>query len=193
MVYILKVPVKITHPALPNPGLNVWHLRLQDGIEAPSPQQAGEALSELHSSYDTWLATLSGLAVFSFDGEVTTEEAEPRAYDIGFPWAAGNQGAGQVLPPANCIVAGWGTGLATRRGRGRTFLGPLQATAVQADGTPSQAALDNIRAGQDSLLAYNQANPGDEWGLWSRTAQTFRPFVSRTVHDKFAVLRSRRD
>jgi hypothetical protein len=184
--------VQVTHPVLPDPGINTWHLR----TDAADPV-SGDTIALVNAVSDFYVLLLDSVlaqgAVFSFSGDFTTVEASPRAISGHHAWTAGNAGSSATLPPANCLVIGWGTSSATRRGRGRTFLGPIQQAANDATGTVSTAALANARAAADGLLADIAAVGNGGIGVYSRVDSVLRDYVSRTVHDKFAVLRSRRD
>lgn len=190
---IVRLNIQIAHQTMPDHGVNTWHWR-GDGEAEPPRSDLTEAIGALAEFYVALTDTpLAQGAAYTFDGTVTTVEAEPQVFDAGGSWAAGNAGSSQTLPPANCIVLGWGTQSATRRGRGRTFLGPIQSAVNEANGTPSAASLTAIRNAADDLLAFNAGEGNGAFGVYSRVDNVFRDFTSRTVHDKFAVLRSRRD
>lgn len=189
---LLRANVKITHPVLPNPGLNTWHFRID--TENPVLGDVAGVVNMLHDFYDALLTdVLAQGAQFAYDGVMTTVEAEPRAFGGLGPWTSGNAGSSATLPPANCLVIGWTTGTATRNGRGRTFLGPIQQAANDATGTVSTGALAAARAQAANLVADSQAAANGAIGVYSRSENLLRDITGAVVHDKFAVLRSRRD
>jgi len=191
-VGIYRANVRITHPVLPDPGINTWHVRLDS--EDPNDGDV-VGLSASLADFDVHLTDLvlaQGCAV-TYDGLLVKVGPSPTFHDTGNEWAAGNAGSSATLPPANCVVIGWGTQNASRRGRGRTFIGPIQAAANDATGTISTAALASARDAAADLVAANAGPPEGAWGVYSRSDGVIRDFTSSRVHDRFAVLRSRRD
>jgi hypothetical protein len=111
-------------------------------------------------------------------------------------------------PQLLAVVCTWKTSIAARRGRGRTFVGPLATSAVQADGTPLDALVTDVKAAAAALVAssmgfgngalgvygYSAAKtPGKENPRNPADAKVFRDFTGYAVRDLFASLRSRRD
>jgi hypothetical protein len=118
--------------------------------------------------------------------------AEPEFLE-GDAWSIGAGGGGNVLPPANCIVVGWRTSGGGRRGRGRTFLGPLDSILLEANGGVVDLELTAIRDAAAALVDASDSFNDGALGVFSPTGNLFRDFVSSAVRDQFAVLRSRRD
>jgi hypothetical protein len=113
------------------------------------------------------------------------------------PWTqAGLQSNGE-LPPATMICATWNTGAIVngRRVRGRTFLGPLDNSCLQNDGTLSSSSITHANA---LSSAWTDAGLTTTLScVWHRpvggTGGSNHEIISATIRDKFAVLRSRRD
>lgn len=189
---IYRANVRITHPVLPDPGINTWHVRLESAD--PNVGDMVGLSAALHDFYDAMLTDcLAQGAQFAYDGVLTKVDPSPTFHDTANTWTAGNAGSSATLPPANCIVIGWGTQNASRKGRGRSFMGPIQQAANDASGTISTAALASARDAAADLVAANAGPPAGAWGVYSRADGVIRDFTSSRVHDKFAVLRSRRD
>ena len=98
-----------------------------------------------------------------------------------------------AAPPATALVVGWRTSSASRAGRGRTFLSPLTAAAVEGDGTVSGTQLAAVRGAAQTLIDSSTTEGDGAFGVYSQSQSLLRDFVSVRVQDKFAVLRSRRD
>jgi hypothetical protein len=95
------------------------------------------------------------------------------------------------------ICATWNTGAIVngRRVRGRTFLGPLDNSCLQNDGTLSSSSITHANA---LGAAWTDAGLTTTLScVWHRpvggTGGSNHEIISATVRDKFAVLRSRRD
>lgn len=191
---IWRIPIRITSAFIGGTGANVWHCRSDAG--ATEEASIEEAVNWVEAFYTAIATVYEGGAQILFDGVVTQVGVEdPTAIDTITPFTVVASGAGGPLPPANCIVVGWKTALATRSGRGRTFLGPLKTNTNEANGTPAAATLTTVRNAATALVASSMAEtaPPSALGVWSPTDQVFRDFTGSAVRDKFAVLRSRRD
>lgn len=113
------------------------------------------------------------------------------------PWSVnGNQSNG-YCPTAAMICVVWNTGaiINRRRVRGRTFLGPLDNSCLQNDGTLSSSAITHANA---LAAAWHDAGLTTTISsVWHRPVNSLggsnHEILSGTVKDKFAVLRSRRD
>lgn len=191
-----RATVMIDNPVLGGRGSNTWHFSTPSTNEAANILALSTAEDVLQNFYiaaqDLWPTG----NVTSHDGEWTSVDEDEPTVLPGFQWSQ-SHGTGDPMPASQCIVIGWGTPTRTRYGRGRTFLGPL-AMSQSSGGTPSSAALSIVEDAADTVLAHNDGSNGDNgrYGVWSEHsthAPGFRPFTTRTVHDKFAVLRSRRD
>lgn len=135
----------------------------------------------------------------SFDG-IWTEVMDPEPTQVeGETWSQEGIGGMNALPRASAICVGWRTALATRKGRGRTFLNPITWDMCQDDGTIATTPLAGIRAAAAALVEASDSFANGALGVYSRDAggvppvPSFRDFTSSQVRDTFAVLRSRRD
>jgi hypothetical protein len=133
--------------------------------------------------------------------EVTKEELAPTMTAVS---GVGTSSAPQLL--ALCVT--WKTGVAARRGRGRTFIGPLTPACVQTDGTPVDSFRTTVGSGAAALIASSTAMGNGAWGVWGYEnakpagkenprnpldGKVFRDFTGYATRDLFASLRSRRD
>jgi len=191
---LYRLSVKIDAPALGGDGANVWHIRTGGGLNEDGA--ANTAIGWLEDFYNLIAPLTPTTCSFSFEGtavEIAVEE--PTMLEGLDTWTTSGTSANDYLPPANCIVVGWRTSLATRSGRGRTFLGPFANNVSDATGTPSSGALSTIRGAADALVsASTGADPeGVAVAVWSPTDNLARDITGASVRDQFAVLRSRRD
>ncbi len=106
--------------------------------------------------------------------------------------------------PAVAALVKWSTALASRRGQGRTFVSPLQAAMIQADGTLHTGARDSMRQGAQSLMGlpdqqrlaiYGRAwtPPAGYTGTRTAIPEIYNVVTGLDVRTKLAVLTSRRD
>jgi len=185
--------VTIDHPSLGGTGTNTWHVRTtgSDPLDAP---ELGGLSSILEDLYEDLVLYLASGTVVTFDGVWTSVEAEPQinATD-GEPFTFTSEASQAGLPPANAIVLGWRSSLATRSGRGRTFMGPLDSVTLGPDGTVADTQLGEIQAAADALVDASTGFANGAFVVYSPTDALARDFISVSISDQFAVLRSRRD
>jgi hypothetical protein len=196
---VFRIPVELSWPGTGAPGVNVFHLRTTEDSGTPGNDLiVDEALDHLETFY-TWVANnilVQGTTV-RMGGDivdVTTQEgltAPERTVT--------NLGATDAAPPALALVVGWKTSLVARRGRGRTFLGPLALNVIQTDGTPNNTILANLQTQVNTFVSESMAIAGGAFAIWGQESagleepRVARDIVSGNVRDIFAVLRSRRD
>lgn len=190
---LLRMPVDITWPyGGGSPGASIFHLRVPNH---PDPFQ--EALDGLVEVVRQFYAAMDDLYVDSvrirFGGLLTGVGPDQGTAVEVDPWeVAGTANVGP-LPPSNQIVVGWKTASATRSGRGRTFVGPLQYAVVDDAGSPAAPVLSVVRNAAAALVTAQAGITEGGIGVWSVKQSLFRDFTGSTVRDTFAVLRSRRD
>jgi hypothetical protein len=174
-------------PAQGGPGFNVWHFRGDD----PGTGTGG-LQSALHDFYDG----ISGLYPSSTTIVGPTQVVDvdsSELFVIEDPWTVVGTGPNSFAPLATAITTTWYTTIATRSGRGRTFLGPVMVDAVDGDGQPTGDVLALIRAAAEQFVSDNGDLVGAAWGVYSVKDAVIRDIVRSAVHDRFASLRSRRD
>lgn len=189
---LLRMPVDITWPyGGGSPGASIFHLRASDG------EALELVLGNLSEIVRQFYAAMDDLYVanvrIKFAGLFTgVGPDQGDAVEID-PWeVSGTAGVGP-LPPSNQIVVGWKTASATRSGRGRTYVGPLQYAVVDDQGSPAPAVLAVVRDAAAALVSAQGSEQAGGIGVWSTKQSVFRDFTGSTVRDTFAVLRSRRD
>lgn len=207
---IFRVPVNVTWTGSGSPGVNVFHVRTVS--EVFNQLELDSAVDAIHQFYTTAAFTRSaGGALFANGtswtlGEVVdVDTQEYRTADWTTLTAASSA---KDLPPSVQMVVGWRTSVAARRGRGRTFLGPLSEFASEADGTPSADCLADLRLAANNLVNASLAGNGWSLGVYgyrdafdtssgntrpANDPRVLRDVTQASVKDRFAVLRSRRD
>lgn len=196
---VLRVPVDLTWPGTGGPGVNVFHLRTTEESGTPGNELIlGDAMVVLNDLYDAVygsyaaqgaVATFAGAAVDVHTQEIV--EADP--------WTAVAPGTGGSTAPVLQVCATWRTSIAARRGRGRTFFGPLGNAAVETDGTIVPGALGGIRTACEAFVTASNGIAGGSFAVWGQETagvpgiNVARDITGVTIKDRFAVLRSRRD
>lgn len=199
---IFRVPFNIAFLGAGSPGANIWHIRTATLTQSGELNEANALIGYIRSFYTTAATYLPTTCTVSL-GTVTEEETQ-REISPTFANVAG-LGSGAMMQ-ALAIVVTWKTTIAARRGRGRTFVGPLATVVVQSDGTIVDSVRTSILGAANALvtssLAYGNGAVG-VYGYASAKSQgvprdpndprVFRDFTGATVRDLFGVLRSRRD
>lgn len=209
---VWRVPVEISWNGPGSPGVNVWHVRCNSGLGADATELQA-AVDSIHTFYEQLggdgavanpiLAPGATLRLGTVLEVSSESQGSPTWVDI--PGVAGATAA----PPALQVCISWRTSLAARRGRGRTFLGPLSGELVASDGTPSPALMQEANYAAQGIVDRNQGNNGWAVAIWGQESRmsgpnitpkmrAAAPHVARditgfAIRDTFAVLRSRRD
>jgi hypothetical protein len=193
---VWRVAVDLTGPSLPNGGVNIWHIRTGQEVGDVTYEQAiGDAMDALHDFYEAAKVTYAAGTSINWDGQAQEIDTDaPRVVSGQTPW--GVSGTGDMgMPAANAMIVQWRSALATRRGRGRTFIGPVKQSAGEANGTPEEPSRTSLLAAAQALVDSSSSVNAPPWafGVWSPTDKVIRDFTGCAVPNKFAVLRSRRD
>lgn len=202
---IYRMPVNLTWPGSGGPGSNIWHIRNDDGVDpAATLGDAADAIRTFYSDLCTvdWGGNQAG--IFAQGYTVTCEGATELGTDQFVPvtWPAVVSASGSAPAPTVLqVVITWQTSISARRGRGRTFLGPLGAGVIDSDGTPKAGVMNLIGTAATDLLSASVSTNNWAIGVYGlETSGTgpdgprvFRDATGMRASDKFAVLRSRRD
>lgn len=189
---LFRATVDLTFPGGTGRGTNTWHLRT---VSTNGTELEVQTLMALVSQFysDCAPALPSGLEA-SWDGTaLQIESAAPVIIDIGATWSVNGTDNTGVMASAAMLCVTWRTSLATRRGRGRTFVGPVGAGSVQGDGSPLDTDLAAVRSAATNLVAASaSAGVSGAIVVYSPTDGVARDITGSTVSDEFAILRSRR-
>jgi hypothetical protein len=200
---IYRMAVNITSPNA-SPAVNVWHFRT--GIDpggAIDAAPASSAVSAIRGLYNSYAPYYPAGASITSDGPVDVDTQE--GVTAPFTAVAGS-GTGGNLPSLLALCISWKTTSRTRRGTGRTFIGPLVPGFLQTDGTITDTVLTNFRTVAQTLVSASLVDNGWAIGVYGQVQATpkataeerrnqphvLRDIVSFTVKDRFSVMRSRR-
>lgn len=204
---IFRIPINLAWNAAGSPGVNVWHVR-DDAW--PGSTNLDEALTVLSDFYADLASTDIGILAdqlrYSLGDIVELESKEyvspdPLAFVPGTATTADGLG-----PTPLQICVSWRTSSATRRGMGRTFIGPLRRTAAASDGTPTDSHVTALRNAAQTIIDHNNSPLTSSFGIYGASdgatktqiesgdyPRVLRDITGFRVRDNFAVLRSRRD
>lgn len=186
---ILRASVQVLGSFTGAPGANVWHFRTT-GTPNTEPDVL---MGYIRTFYDAVKGTLAAGVTIRFPTEATVLDTPPTFFPLAALTDVAATGSGS-LPPQDAIVVGWKTSNATRRGRGRTFLGPLASTgATDSDGSPVAARITTIQNAANALVTSSTSFGNGAIGVYSQLDNQLRDVTSARVRDVYAVLRSRRD
>ena len=204
LMAIFRVPVNIAFPGAGSPGANIWHIRTINTNLVTELSEANTLIGYIRAFYFANITEFPATTVFSL-GTVTEEETS-REIAPTFATVTGT-GVGSA-PQSLAMVVTWRTAIAARRGRGRTFVGPLSTATMQNDGTPSTSSRNAIVTAAAALVTSSVAFGNGAIGVYGydaaktpgvgnprnpADAKVFRDFTGSAVRDLFGIMRSRRD
>lgn len=189
---LFRATVKCNFAIGSGSGTNTWHLRT---ISSGGTTTEVAALMDLVKQFYTDTAILC-LNTYTWEWDGLVQEIgtpTPSLLEAATPWtvAGSDSSSSHAAAPVMACVS-WRSSAATRRGRGRTFLGPLSRNAIEADGTISPTQLTTLRTAAADLVSASLSDTNGAIGVWSEADQVLRDFVASSVTDQAAVLRSRR-
>lgn len=187
-----RIPISLTYPGAGGPGLNIWHVRTTG--DAPSGAGELQGLIDVIKGFYTAVQTfLADDMTISYLGVATTVDEDP-VFDSGAEaWSLVVNNSQGIAPPVLAVCVNWLTTSASRSGRGRTFVGPLNLSAIQSDGTVAPTAISAIRAAASAVVAASDGFADGAVGVYSSTQNLIRDVVGTATRDQFAILTSRRD
>lgn len=187
---IYRLTVQLSWPGVGGPGTNTWHYRDADP-DLPFSDDVSETLQNFYTSVGGFLTP--GMTISLAAQAVSVDQDPPTLVNISNPFSinTGSGSNGGVRSAQACIT--WRSNVATRSGRGRTFVGPLATGAIDGDGTLTAAAYAQFRQAADELVDASTAGFNGALSIWSTKNQIGRDITSYTMRDRVAVLRSRND
>lgn len=183
----------ITHPSLGGTGTNTWHARVVDDPILVPDGFLNDANTVLGAFYTEISSIFAGGAVIAFNGEWVRVDDNSDDIVSGDTNSLTVTGSADPLPPATCMCVGWRTSTASKRARGRTFLGPLSVVTLQDNGTPTEAARTTVEDAADTFVDSFDGSDGFAFAVWSVVDSVARDITRGRVANRFASLRSRRD
>jgi hypothetical protein len=161
-----------------------------------------DVVTHVRAAWESQLSHLvAGFVTQNISGDV--DVIDPATGDItntltvappaGLP-GSGSAGGAPIVAAAVLRIT-TGLFLSGRRLRGRAFISPLAANAIEADGTMTSTALAQGNGFYGVLTAALTA--GDAWVVWHRpvggAGGVAGEVATATLNDKIGELRSRRD
>lgn len=198
---VYRVPVTLTWDNPGSPGVNVWHLRtVGDPAEQIAIQDGVDQIRQFYQSLFQEAGDVPMRAGLTATCEAITNVVDQEQTAIDWTTVQSSS-AEPDAPMALQICVGWRTSSSSRRGRGRTFVGPLNQGAIDTDGTPTGAAITACNDAAQELVT--ASDNGEGWSVGVYGLQTagggptaphvLRDLTGFKVRDTFAILRSRRD
>lgn len=192
-VAIFRVPVRIDYPGTGGPGFNVFAVRTigPSGDDADQLEDAMDALTTFYTALAGRYQT--GTIITLGEGIIKDPLGSPEYQNASVRTVNGTGQAG-MGPALLAVVVSWRTTSATRSGRGRTFIGPLQTGQVEtANGLPSASLINGIRNAADDLVDASTGPSGWSLGVLSTKQGLLRDWTSASVQQRWSFLSSRRD
>jgi len=189
---IWRTQVRSTFPIGSKHGVNTWHIRTQD--LGDNSQTIQDLMDQVGGFYYAVAAKVPGSGHFTWDGtavEVGTEDPEAVGGFTPFD-VAGRSGTGNWGPAPAMACVTWRSAKASRRGRGRTFLGPFSPDAFGTDGSLDDGFRTDLLEAAADLITFSAANGNGAIGVYSQVDLLLRDYVSASITDQAAVLKSRR-
>lgn len=188
---LYRMTVKTQFPGGTGAGTNTWHIRTTTVPVAPAPS----ATNTIKAFYDAIKVNFGLPYRWSWDGvlsEVAT--AAPALVPVMTPWTViGSSGGATDSGPAGVgLVVTWRSGVATKSGRGRTFIAPLPNGWFDSTGTIVDANLTTVRNAAAALVSASLADGNGAVSVYSQKQTIGRDVQSYLVNDRVAYLSSRR-
>lgn len=190
---IVRIPVTVTNNLPGGPFMNVLHVRTVGGGDDDAVD-VGHALDALVSFY-TSIRTLypNGSVIKMGEGMILDPLGSPTYFPDDSRTVTTGAVAGGTTSTLLSIVVSWRTMSASRSGRGRTFIGPLNGDAITTDGTPADSAVNMIRNAAAALVEDSDSLNGWALGVLSTKEGILRDVTGSSVRDRWSFLSSRRD
>lgn len=189
---LFRATVRLDFPVGSGGGTNTWHLRtLSSG---GTTTEVAALMGKVRDFYDALKSHVGTDYVASWDGLVAQVAVpDPALLEQATPWSVAGTGTATSYGPApamGCVT--WRSSLATKRGRGRTFHGPLRATSFEGNGTLSSGYVTALRGAAQALVSASLVDTNGAIVVFSAADNIGRDIVASSVTDQAAVLRSRR-
>lgn len=174
-------------------GTNSWTVRTVD-VGLGEIENIQDLMGQVQTFYTALAGKFPANTTMSWDGSAQQlGVAEPAYQESAAGWSVAGGAAANTYGPAPAMVCvTWRTSVATRSGRGRTFLGPIAMNVIGPDGSVDAADLSDIRTAANNLATQNGSLEAGALVIWSETQQVGRDILGSSVTDQIAVLRSRR-
>lgn len=175
---------------------NVWHFRtvLDGGADDLQIDAAMGAIRQFYLDVAGSLASGTTVAFPEYATEVTTNTDA----QVGTFQPVAGPSLSQA-PAVLAICVNWSTSLRARRGRGRTFVGPLNINTIAANGIPAASTIALYNTAAETLVGSSTGGNGWSVGIWGQQDQyqplpkVLRDITGFSVNPRqFSVMTSRR-
>lgn len=186
---VWRTVVRTDYPGTGGPGYNTFHFR--DDADGGLNDALVAAQEALRAAYVEISAVMPLGRTFTHDGQwVDINDAR---IEVTPGWLrASTASTSENLPPATTLCVGWRSGLASRSGRGRTFLSGF-GEAQSEGGVPNTAVMDAAAAFGQAIVDFSASFGNGAFVIHSPTTGLSRDITSTATRRQWAVLRSRRD
>lgn len=153
--------------------VNVWHLT-SDTNAIPDVQKG---ITALVAFYDALKAESYGGNAWNIGASVTRIDVKPPTFMATTPGSSLPTGTLPFFPAQVAWVISWKTIFAGRSYRGRTYFGPLVASACDTAGFATATATTHVNSAIAAIVNFNNTNgPGLMFGVYStETGGAIRP------------------
>ena len=171
--------------SLATKAINVWHWRIPESNSVTEVDACIDALDTFYTAIASRIQT----GVVTIGPLARTVDQNPNEYIQGTTETVSTSGAaGAPLATAACLSLK--SSLVGGSRRGRKYLGPMYASAVNSDGRTIATGVSNeITSAAATLMGTSTA--GVELGIWSRTLNVFTPVTAVSVNPVVAIQRRR--
>jgi hypothetical protein len=143
-----KVVIQISGGLGSPPDYNILHLA-GAADDATAAQNAVNYLGTYYNAFKSWMPNGQIVTVGSQVLELST--GAPHDIAVTPVSVAGTDFSG-FTPPQCAVVVSWKTHTATRKGRGRSFLGPIGRAGCTTNGTPLPAMVTAMQTAASTLI-----------------------------------------
>lgn len=174
-----------------SPGVNIFHVRAS---ASPLEGDFADVLTNLQAFFHSVAGFVPATLTYRFSGVITGVGPDKGKAVTTDTWSeVGRAPSADYMPPAVAALVSWQTSVATRQGRGRTFLGPISIAYTDGNGRMGPVMAGGLQSAVDALVAASTGASNGAVGIWSPTAGVIRDITAGTVRRDFASIRSRRD
>lgn len=196
---VYRIPVELVNTAFPSTMANVWHARTDTSDVFWDPvTEENTVMGELRTFYTNIAQVLAAGTTVRFPSAIANVETQEEVQLDAIPDVTTTSTT--YAPKGLSIVISWRTSSRSRRGRGRTFVGPLADLMLEpGTGAPAFTYKQAIQDAADALVAASSGVNGWAFGVWGQQdagvaePKVLRDFTQGVVANEFSLLRSRRD
>mgnify|MGYP001054204639 CR=1 FL=1 len=146
---ISKITVAINGGAGSPPDYNVHFVSTADQL----PATMTAVLTQFKNFYDAVKAWFPNGQIFTIGAQVLDMETTPPTVLAVPPQTVTGTDFSGYCPPQCAVVVSWKTILASRSGRGRSYIGPVGRAGETTNGTPTPAFATALQTAANGLIS----------------------------------------